>query len=76
MAPSKPTKASKKNKEPSKPKALAKTRAHEVLERLLAEQPSLSVAERKAFAARFSAAACEAMGGRTKSEGVLADALE
>jgi hypothetical protein len=55
---------------------IAKSRAHDVVERLLAEQPSLTAAQRGAFSDRYSGAACEEMGGRTKSEGVLANALE
>jgi hypothetical protein len=44
--------------------------------RLLAELPALSNAERRAFEAQFSAAKCDAMGGRTKSEGVLREVRE
>jgi membrane-associated HD superfamily phosphohydrolase len=79
MAVSRSAKASKnttdKAKKPASPKP-TKSRAHEVIERLLEGQPSLGAAQRGAFTARHSDAACEEMGGRTKSEGVLANALE
>jgi hypothetical protein len=79
MAISKSTKASRntddKAKKPVSPKP-TKSRAHEVIERLLEVQPALSAAQRGAFSARHTDAACEEMGGRTKSEGVLANALE
>lgn len=79
MATSKSAKASKntadKAKKPASP-ATTKSRAHEVIERLLVDQPSLTAAQRGAFSARHPDAACEEMGGRTKSEGVLANALE
>jgi hypothetical protein len=79
MAISKFAKASKnttdKAKKPASP-APTKSRAHQVIERLLVDQPSLTAAQRGAFSARHSDAACEEMGGRTRSEGVLANALE
>ncbi len=79
MALSKSAKASSntddKAKKPSSPKT-TRSRAHEVIERLLADQPALGTAQREAFSARHGGAACEEMGGRTKSEGVLANALE
>ena len=79
MAISKSAKASGKTadkaREPGSP-GPTKSRAHEVIERLLVDQPSLTAAQRGAFSARHGEAACEEMGGRTKSEGVLANALE
>ena len=79
MATSKSSKLPKSTADkPKKPASstAAKSRAHDVVERLLTEQPSLTEAQRGAFSARFSSAACEEMGGRTKSEGVLTNALE
>lgn len=60
---------------PAAPSPRAKTRAHDVLDRLLAGRPPLTTAQHNAFARRFSDAVCEAMGGRTKSEGVLDDSI-
>lgn len=44
--------------------------------RLLAELPALSSAERRAFEGQFSAAKCDALGGRTRSESVIKEARE
>lgn len=75
MGTSKTEKSAKKGEKKAET-AKARSRAHEVLDRLLEEQPALTAAQRQAFAARFSEPACEAMGGKTKSDGVLRDALE
>lgn len=79
MAPTKPDKSSKKQPADPEPKAAANkttSRAHDVLGRLFDGRAGLTAAERKAFSGRFADAACDAMGGRTKSEGVLSDALD
>lgn len=51
------------------------TRADIVLAGLAPEQPALTHLQRSTFAAKYTDAACEEMGSRTRSEGVLGDAV-
>jgi hypothetical protein len=61
--------------EPDAPKAVPASRADKVLTSLAADQPALTAVQREAFSARYAGAACEALGGKTKSESVLGDAV-
>lgn len=51
------------------------SRVARVLASLVADQPPLTQVQRAAFAGRYGDAACEALGGQTKSESVLGDAV-
>jgi hypothetical protein len=73
MAAKKPKKPAAKPKQ--KPAGTLETRADKVLAAIAPEWPSLTNAQRAAFAARYVDAKCEEQGGRTKSEGVLSEAI-
>jgi len=70
--------ASKTTKNAPQGAAAAKapaTRTDIVLAGLTPNQPALTHVQRAAFTAKYTDAACEEIGGRTKSEGVLGDAV-
>ena len=74
--PARPT-APKSTKTPSPAAASGTpgTRADKVLSTLSPQWPALTTAQRTTYAARYPNARCEEMGTRTRSEGVVADAL-
>jgi hypothetical protein len=57
------------------PRNIETLRAKKLLDAFTSAWPPLSDAQRAAFAARYSDAQCEEIGKRTKSDGVLRDAL-
>jgi hypothetical protein len=70
-----PSKAAKPADHSPAAKEAPQTRTDKILAELIPLWPALTHAQRTAFTARYSDAKCDDMGGRTKSEGVLKDAL-